>query len=141
MVIVDYIFYRIYVFMKKNDEAPVATAALGVSAFLMVAFPMIWIDIPFLIFGFMPEEKDCTIILVPLIIYISVYVFYKRRKKNVLEKYEHCKYNEKIPYFIIPLLFVVIAIAAIFVEMPVHVWLEDNHYDGIVLKWFLELFE
>ncbi|MCR5069617.1 MAG: hypothetical protein K6A78_07490 [Prevotella sp.] len=145
MRILDYMFYRIYVYARKNNEAPTATAALGIAGFLIAAFPILWLEIPYLLFGWMPEntkvDRKIAAVIVSCIIYFCVYFWYKSRDKEIVKRYEHSKYNEKIPYFVIPLFVLVIAITSMFIEIPIHIWIEDNHYDGIVLKWFLRLFE
>jgi len=133
--------------MKKNKEAPVATAALGVSGFLIAALPILWLDIPYLLFGWMPgdtkADRKIAAAIQSSIMYFCVYFWYKHKHRyiDIIKRYEHSKYNEKIPYFVIPLFVLVIAITSMFIEIPIHIWIEDNHYDGIVLKWFLRLFE
>lgn len=140
MRFLDYVFYRLYVFMQKNEEAPVTTASLTITIFFGTAFPIIWIGIPFLLTGWIPKTKtEYTIIAIT--VFIIVYLWYKPRIKKIIKKFEHSKYNKKISFFLIVLLLFLISILFLIVEIPIFKWLEDNHYDGIVLKWFLELFE
>ena len=145
MRFLDYMFYRLYIFAKKNKEAPAATAALGVAGFLIIALPVVWLEIPYLLFGWMPgdtkADRKIASVIVLSIIYFCVYFWYKPREKDIIKKYEHSKYNEKIPYFIFPLITFIIFFVAMAIEIPIHIWLEDNHYEGIVGKWFLGLFQ
>ena len=138
-------FCRLYIYFKKNKEAPVATASIGVAAFIGAAFPIIWIEIPYLLFGWMPEntkeDRKIASAIACAIIYFCVYFWYKPREKKIITKYEHSKYNDIIPYFVFPLSTFVVFFVALFIEIPIHRWIEDNHYDGIVLRWFLGLFQ
>lgn len=140
-MVLDYVFYRIYMYMKKNKEAPVATAALVITGFLFGAFPMAWMVLPYLVFGWEPKSKSADSFIVFLIGYLCIYPYYKKKEKKIIEKYECSKYNRKIPYWTIPLGLFIITIVALFLQIPIHRWLEDNHYEGVVGKWLLGLFQ
>ncbi len=140
MRLLDYVFYRIYLYMKNQKEAPVATASLAMTIFFAPAFPLIWIGVPFLIVGWVPETRMEYAVVV-IIIFFVIYSWYKTKEDKIVQKYKFSKYNKKISYSIILILLYIISFVLFLLQMPVFGWLKDNHYEGIVGKWLLGLFQ
>ncbi len=141
MRILDYIFYRIYIKMKNNKEAPLATASLIITGFLLGTFPIVWYGLPYLLFGWDPTSKYVRI-LEYLIIYLFIYLlWYKPREYDIIKRYKYSKYNKKVSYGTILFILFIVNIIALCLQLPLHAWIENNHYDGIVLRWLLRLFE
>ncbi|MBQ3804827.1 MAG: hypothetical protein II844_03345 [Prevotella sp.] len=144
MRFLDYMFYRLYIFAKKNKEAPVATAALGIAGFLIAALPIVWIEIPYLLFGWMPEntkaDRKIAAAIVTAIIFFCVYFRYKPREKEIVKRYEHSKYNEKIPFFVFPLATFVVFLIGI-LEIILCDKIEEYGLYKVIRNWFLGLFQ
>ena len=139
MKFLNYMFYRVYKYMEKDDEEPIALASLSITAFLLGTLPIIWFGIPLLVFGWEPKARTSAPFIILTIFFFCVYSYYKTKSKNIIKQYENCAYNEKIPYWIFPIIFIVFSSIGLF-EFIICRWIKDNHYDGIVLKWFSELF-
>ena len=140
MEFLNYMFFRVYKYMEKDDEEPIALASLAITAFLLGTLPIIWFGLPLIIFGWEPKTRTSDSFIILSIFFFCVYSYYKAKFRKIIKQYEKCSYNEKIPYWISPVIFVIFSSIGLF-EFIICCWLKDNHYDGIVLKWFLELFK
>ena len=135
--IFDYIFYRSYLQYKKAGEFGVASGSLYVAAILIALLPVLYVEIPILLVGEVYNGKY----VITFFFLICTYIRYKRKEKDIIKRYEHSKYNKKIPNWMIWMACPISAIMGIAIMILVHVHVvERYHLEGIIGRWFCDTF-
>ncbi len=137
---IDYIFFRIYMNTKEKEDDSIVMAVLAMTIILGMSLGIIWMGIPFLLTGWTPSDK-MHYAFIFFTVYFILYLYYSRRSKNIINKYKRSTYNKQIPFFVITLFLFLIIMVATIIGAYVLSLLKDNHYEGIVGKWILGLFQ
>lgn len=100
MKIFDYIFYRSYLHFKKKDDSPMFTSVVVVSCFVITLTAPIWIGLMRLIslklLEYFSQKFSIYSTCAAAIVYLLVYLAYRKRKLIIIEKYKNSRYNKML---------------------------------------------
>ena len=135
MKILDYIFYRSYLHFKKKDDSPMFTSVVVVSCFVITLTAPIWIGLMRLIslklLEYFSQKFSIYSTCAAAIVYLLVYLAYRKRKLIIIEKYKNSRYNkmlsDKVFFTILALVWCILFyIVIILSDIVGHVIYENN---------------
>ena len=135
MKILDYIFYRSYLHFKKKDDSPMFTSVIVVSCFVITLTAPIWIGLMRLIslklLEYFSQKFSIYSTCAAAIVYLLVYLAYRKRKLIIIEKYKNSRYNkmlsDKVFFTILALVWCILFyIVIILSDIVGHVICENN---------------
>ena len=135
MKILDYIFYRSYLHFKKKDDSPMFTSVIVVSCFVITLTAPIWIGLMRLIslklLEYFSQKFSIYSTCAAAIVYLLVYLAYRKRKLIIIEKYKNSRYNkmlsDKVFFTILTLVWCILFyIVIILSDIVGHVIYENN---------------
>ena len=135
MKILDYIFYRSYLHFKKKDDSPMFTSVIVVSCFVITLTAPIWIGLMRLIslklLEYFSQKFSIYSTCAAAIVYLLVYLAYRKRKLIIIEKYKNSRYNkmlsDKVFFTILALVWCILFyIVIILSDIVGHVIYENN---------------
>ena len=143
MKILDYIFYRSYLHFKKKDDSHMFTSVIVVSCFVITLTAPIWIGLMRLIslklLEYFSQKFSIYSTCAAAIVYLLVYLAYRKRKLIIIEKYKNSRYNkmlsDKVFFTILALVWCILFyIVIILSDIVGHVIYEKN-LNGILDKY------
>ena len=143
MKILDYIFYRSYLHFKKKDDSPMFTSVIVVSCFVITLTAPIWIGLMRLIslklLEYFSQKFSIYSTCAAAIVYLLVYLAYRKRKLIIIEKYKNSRYNkmlsDKVFFTILTIVWwILFYIVIILSDIVGHV-IYENNLNGILGKY------
>lgn len=143
MKIFDYIFYRSYLHFKKKDDSPMFTSVIVVSCFVITLTAPIWIGLMRLIslklLKYFSQKFSIYSTCAAAIVYLLVYLAYRKRKLIIIEKYKNSRYNkmlsDKVFFTILTIVWwILFYIVIILSDIVGHV-IYENNLNGILGKY------
>ena len=143
MKILDYIFYRSYLHFKKKDDSPMFTSVVVVSCFVITLTAPIWIGLMRLIslklLEYFSQKFSIYSTCAAAIVYLLVYLAYRKRKLIIIEKYKNSRYNkmlsDKVFFTILTIVWwILFYIVIILSDIVGHV-IYENNLNGILGKY------
>lgn len=133
MLILDYIFYRIYIAFRNRGEEQVFGPSLYVGACIVSITSPIWLGAYSL---FTTKSYLSYSHVITIVLFIWSYWRYKRKKDYFLYRFEKSLYNKRIHLFIInSMLIVFFAIGVSLAVLLKCYILEPFHLEGILGRW------
>ena len=133
----DYLFYRMHIDYQKKGEGDVDVAcpSMVVAVCIAVISSPIWFTLYKLLFGEGHYSKS-EIYVIGIVFMIWAYVRYRKRKNEIIARYQFSPYNKKIHvlfiYFTIIPCFAVGVFLGVLVDKYI---MEPYHLSGILGKW------
>lgn len=142
MKIFDYIFYRSYLHFKKKDDSPMFTSVVVVSCFVITLTAPIWIGLMRLIslklLEYFSQKFSIYSTCAAAIVYLLVYLAYRKRKLIIIEKYKNSRYNkmlsDKVFFTILALVWCILFYIVIILSDIVGHVIYENNLNGILDK-------
>ena len=143
MKILDYIFYRSYLHFKKKDDSPMFTSVIVVSCFVITLTAPIWIGLMRLIslklLEYFSQKFSIYSTCAATIVYLLVYLAYRKRKLIIIEKYKNSRYNkmlsDKVFFTILALVWCILFYIVIILSDIVGHVIYENNLNGILYKY------
>lgn len=143
MKILDYIFYRSYLHFKKKDDSPMFTSVVVVSCFVITLTAPIWIGLMRLIslklLEYFSQKFSIYSTCAAAIVYLLVYLAYRKRKLIIIEKYKNSRYNkmlsDKVFFTILALVWCILFYIVIILSDIVGHVIYENNLNGILYKY------
>lgn len=143
MKILDYIFYRSYLHFKKKDDSPMFTSVIVVSCFVITLTAPIWIGLMRLIslklLEYFSQKFSIYSTCAAAIVYLLVYLAYRKRKLIIIEKYKNSRYNkmlsDKVFFTILTLVWCILFYIVIILSDIVGHVIYENNLNGILDKY------
>lgn len=143
MKIFDYIFYRSYLHFKKKDDSPMFTSVIVVSCFVITLTAPIWIGLMRLIslklLEYFSQKFSIYSTCAAAIVYLLVYLAYRKRKLIIIEKYKNSRYNkmlsDKVFFTILALVWCILFYIVIILSDIVGHVIYENNLNGILDKY------
>ena len=143
MKILDYIFYRSYLHFKKKDGSPMFTSVIVVSCFVITLTAPIWIGLMRLIslklLEYFSQKFSIYSTCAAAIVYLLVYLAYRKRKLIIIEKYKNSRYNkmlsDKVFFTILALVWCILFYIVIILSDIVGHVVYENNLNGILDKY------
>ena len=143
MKILDYIFYRSYLHFKKKDDSPMFTSVIVVSCFVITLTAPIWIGLMRLIslklLEYFSQKFSIYSTCAAAIVYLLVYLAYRKRKLIIIEKYKNSRYNkmlsDKVFFTILALVWCILFYIVIILSDIVGHVIYENNLNGILDKY------
>lgn len=143
MKIFDYIFYRSYLHFKKKDDSPMFTSVVVVSCFVITLTAPIWIGLMRLIslklLEYFSQKFSIYSMCAAAIVYLLVYLAYRKRKLIIIEKYKNSRYNkmlsDKVFFTILALVWCILFYIVIILSDIVGHVIYENNLNGILDKY------
>lgn len=143
MKILDYIFYRSYLHFKKKDDSPMFTSVVVVSCFVITLTAPIWIGLMRLIslklLEYFSQKFSIYSTCAAAIVYLLVYLAYRKRKLIIIEKYKNSRYNkmlsDKVFFTILALVWCILFYIVIILSDIVGHVIYENNLNGILDKY------
>lgn len=143
MKIFDYIFYRSYLHFKKKDDSPMFTSVVVVSCFVITLTAPIWIGLMRLIslklLEYFSQKFSIYSTCAAAIVYLLVYLAYRKRKLIIIEKYKNSRYNkmlsDKVFFTILALVWCILFYIVIILSDIVGHVIYENNLNGILDKY------
>ena len=143
MKILDYIFYRSYLHFKKKDDSPMFTSVVVVSCFVITLTAPIWIGLMRLIslklLEYFSQKFSIYSTCAAAIVYLLVYLAYRKRKLIIIEKYKNSRYNkmlsDKVFFTILTLVWCILFYIVIILSDIVGHVIYENNLNGILDKY------
>ena len=143
MKILDYIFYRSYLHFKKKDDSPLFTSVIVVSCFVITLTAPIWIGLMRLIslklLEYFSQKFSIYSTCAAAIVYLLVYLAYRKRKLIIIEKYKNSRYNkmlsDKVFFTILALVWCILFYIVIILSDIVGHVIYENNLNGILDKY------
>lgn len=143
MKIFDYIFYRSYLHFKKKDDSPMFTSVVVVSCFVITLTAPIWIGLMRLIslklLEYFSQKFSIYSTCAAAIVYLLVYLAYRKRKLIIIEKYKNSRYNkmlsDKVFFTILALVWCILFYIVIILSDIVGHVICENNLNGIFDKY------
>ena len=143
MKIFDYIFYRSYLHFKKKDDSPMFTSVIVVSCFVITLTAPIWIGLMRLIslklLEYFSQKFSIYSTCAAAIVYLLVYLAYRKRKLIIIEKYKNSRYNkmlsDKVFFTILALVWCILFYIVIILSDIVGHVIYENNLNGILYKY------
>lgn len=143
MKIFDYIFYRSYLHFKKKDDSPMFTSVVVVSCFVITLTAPIWIGLMRLIslklLEYFSQKFSIYSTCAAAIVYLLVYLAYRKRKLIIIEKFKNSRYNkmlsDKVFFTILALVWCILFYIVIILSDIVGHVIYENNLNGILDKY------
>lgn len=143
MKIFDYIFYRSYLHFKKKDDSPMFTSVVVVSCFVITLTAPIWIGLMRLIslklLEYFSQKFSIYSTCAAAIVYLLVYLAYRKRKLIIIEKYKNSRYNkmlsDKVFFTILALVWCILFYIVIILSDIVGHVIYENNLNSILDKY------
>ena len=143
MKIFDYIFYRSYLHFKKKDDSPMFTSVVVVSCFVITLTAPIWIGLMRLIslklLEYFSQKFSIYSTCAAAIVYLLVYLAYRKRKLIIIEIYKNSRYNkmlsDKVFFTILALVWCILFYIVIILSDIVGHVIYENNLNGILDKY------
>ena len=143
MKILDYIFYRSYLHFKKKDDSPMFTSVIVVSCFVITLTAPIWIGLMRLIslklLEYFSQKFSIYSTCAAAIVYLLVYLAYRKRKLIIIEKYKNSRYNkmlsDKVFFTILALVWCILFYIVIILSDIVGHVIYENNLNSILDKY------
>ena len=143
MKILDYIFYRSYLHFKKKDDSPMFTSVIVVSCFVITLTAPIWIGLMRLIslklLEYFSQKFSIYSTCAAAIVYLLVYLAYRKRKLIIIEKYKNSRYNkmlsDKVFFTILTLVWCILFYIVIILSDIVGHVIYENNLNSILDKY------
>lgn len=131
----DYIFFRIYIAFRNRGEEQVFGPSLYVGACIVSIMSPIWLGAYSL---FATNSSLSYSHVITIVIFLWSYWRYKRKKNQILYRFEKSLYNKRIHIFVIySMLIVFFAIGVSLAVLLKSYILEPYHIEGILGKWIV----
>ena len=130
----DYIFYRTYIAFKKRGEEQVIGPTIHVGNCFGGLFSPIWWGGYYVIVGRNPPKM--YVFVMASLIYLLLFIRYKKKYNQIIQKYSRSKYNKTIPVFLIYCMVAVCVLLGIILTVFLErFFLEPFHLEGILGRW------
>lgn len=132
MNIFDYLFCCRYTYeIKKKRESPFFNSVIYISMLIVALTCAAWTSVIYLLWREHPDH----VYPVPIIIFIILYMRYKKKKEIILKKNRTAKTNPKHPLLLYYVSFILSTVLGIGAGVLARRFLEARYSQGALLDW------